>query len=105
MGKKLPLLKPREVQANLRSLGFVHKRTDGSHETWERAADKVRRRAVVTVDVGKKQFDKFLMKNMIRQSLLSQEEFCSGVLDHPGSDPISEFIPNPISATEEDENA
>jgi predicted RNA binding protein YcfA (HicA-like mRNA interferase family) len=105
MGKRLPLLKPREVQANLRSLGFVHKRTDGSHETWERAADKVRRRAVVTVDVGKKQFDKFLMKNMIRQSLLSQDEFCSGVLDHQDSDSVPQFITKPISAIEEDENA
>src|ERR1051326_9499653 len=81
MGKKLPLLKPREVQANLRSLGFVYKRTDGSHEAWERAADGTRERAVVTVDVGKRQFDKYLMKMMIRQSKLTQEQFCSGVLN------------------------
>src|SRR5260370_25550655 len=56
MGNKLPLLKPREVQGNLRALGFVHKRTDGSHETWERLADAIiPERKIVQVDVAKKQ--------------------------------------------------
>jgi predicted RNA binding protein YcfA (HicA-like mRNA interferase family) len=107
MGNKLPLLKPREVEANLKSLGFVHKRTDGSHATWERAADKVRRRAIVTVDRGKKQFDAYLMKMMIRQSLLSREEFCTGVLNEPEPEPGPEPEPiaDPIPITEEDENA
>jgi len=103
MGNKLPLLKPREVEANLKLLGFVHKRTDGSHATWERAAGKGRRRAIVTVDLGKKQFDAFLMKMMIRQSLLSREEFCSGVLNE--SEPDPEPVADPIPVTEEDENA
>jgi hypothetical protein len=53
----------------------------GSHKQYVKAADRTRRRAIVTVDVGKNQFDKWLMKSMIRQSLLTQEEFCSGVLD------------------------
>jgi predicted RNA binding protein YcfA (HicA-like mRNA interferase family) len=97
MGKKLPLLKRREVEANLKSLGFIYKRTDGSHATYERVADKVRRRAVVTVDVGKVQFDAYLMKMMIRQSLLSQEEFCSGVLNQPN--------PAQKPTTKGDENA
>jgi hypothetical protein len=30
------------------------------------------------IDVGKKQFDKFLMKSMIRQSGFTAQEFCSG---------------------------
>lgn len=80
MGHKLPLLKPRQVQANLRSLGFAHKRTVGSHEQWVREADGTRARALVTVDVGKDQFSKRLMKMMIRQSLFSAGEFCSGIV-------------------------
>jgi predicted RNA binding protein YcfA (HicA-like mRNA interferase family) len=83
MGWKLPLLKPREVEANLRALGFTLKRQEGSHRQYERAADGVRPRSVVTVDVGKKQFSKDLMKSMIRQSNFTAEEFCSGVAKHP----------------------
>jgi predicted RNA binding protein YcfA (HicA-like mRNA interferase family) len=83
MGKKLPLLKPREVEANLRALGFVHDRTVGSHKQYVRAADGVRLRAIVTVDVAQDQFSKRLMKSMIRQSLFAQEEFCSGVMNAP----------------------
>ena len=83
MGKKLPLLKPREVEANLKSLGFNHARTVGSHKIYVRPADGVRRRAVVPVDVGHDQFSANLMKNMIRESLFSQEEFCSGVVNEP----------------------
>jgi predicted RNA binding protein YcfA (HicA-like mRNA interferase family) len=97
MGNKLPLLKPREVEANLKSLGFVHARTVGSHKQYVRAADGVRQKAVVTVDVGKTQFSKELMKNMIRQSLFAQEEFCSGKMNEPP--PLPEPVP------EEDENA
>jgi predicted RNA binding protein YcfA (HicA-like mRNA interferase family) len=89
MGKKFPLLKPREVEANLRSLGFVHDRTVGSHKQYVRAADGVRLRAIVTVDVGQKQFSIRLMKSMIRQSLFTQEEFCSGVMNAPPK-PVAE---------------
>jgi predicted RNA binding protein YcfA (HicA-like mRNA interferase family) len=81
MGSKLPLLKPREVQANLRALGFTHRRTDGSHETWERLADRIMpERKVVQVDNKIKQFDPFLMKSMIRQSGFTREEFCTGTV-------------------------
>jgi predicted RNA binding protein YcfA (HicA-like mRNA interferase family) len=83
MGKKLPLLKPREVRANLKSLGFTHKRTVGSHEIWERPADELHLRAVVEVDAGHQQFSAWLMKMMIRESKLTQEEFCSGRLNPP----------------------
>jgi predicted RNA binding protein YcfA (HicA-like mRNA interferase family) len=83
MGRKLPLLKPREVEANLRALGFAHDRTVGSHKQYVRAADGVRLRAIVTVDVAQTQFSKRLMKSMIRQSLFTQKEFCSGVMNAP----------------------
>jgi predicted RNA binding protein YcfA (HicA-like mRNA interferase family) len=79
MGWKLPLLTPREVRQNLRELGFYHKRTEGSHEHWERPADSVLlERKLVTVDVAEHQFRHKLMKHMIRQSGFTAEEFCSG---------------------------
>jgi predicted RNA binding protein YcfA (HicA-like mRNA interferase family) len=80
---KLPLLTPREVEANLKGLGFVFKTQRGSHKQYERVATASCKRAVVTVDVGHSQFSKELMKRMIRQSLLTKEEFCSGVLNKP----------------------
>jgi predicted RNA binding protein YcfA (HicA-like mRNA interferase family) len=91
MGKKLPLLKPREVEANLKALGFVHARTVGSHKQYVRAADGTRVRAIVTVDVGKTQFSARLMKSMIRQSLCTQEQFCSGVMNEPA--PAAKPVP------------
>jgi predicted RNA binding protein YcfA (HicA-like mRNA interferase family) len=97
MGGKLPLLKPREVEANLRLLGFVHDRTVGSHKQYVRAADGVRLRAIVTVDVAQNQFSKRLMKSMIRQSRCTQKEFCSGVMDAP--------TPAPKPVAEGDKNA
>jgi predicted RNA binding protein YcfA (HicA-like mRNA interferase family) len=77
---KLPLLTPREVRANLTKLGFTHKRTDGSHETWQRPADAAHIRAVVTVDAAESRFGPWLMTKMIGQSKLTKEEFCSGQL-------------------------
>ncbi len=97
MGYKIPLLKPREVRANLRALGFEHRRTVGSHEQWVREADGTRIRAFVTVDAGKDQFSKGLMKMMIRQSLFSAEEFCSGVMK------VANSAPKPV--TEGNKNA
>jgi predicted RNA binding protein YcfA (HicA-like mRNA interferase family) len=98
MGKRLPKLKLREVKANLTSLGFRWKRTDGSHETWERAADGTRKRATVTVDKGKTEFDDFLMKSMIRQSLFSRDEFCTGIAKK--SAPTVTPVPDPAPATD-----
>jgi predicted RNA binding protein YcfA (HicA-like mRNA interferase family) len=88
---KLPLLTPREVEANLKALGFVFKTQRGSHKQYERAATASCIRAVVTVDVGHSRFSKDLMKRMIRQSLLTQKEFCSGVLNKPA--PASKPVP------------
>lgn len=78
MGKKLPLLKSKEVEANLLSLGFNFKKQVGSHKQYERPADGARQRKIVTVDVSKGQFGPELMKSMIRQSGFSIDEFCSG---------------------------
>lgn len=81
MGYRIPVLKPGEVKGNLRALGFTHKRTNGSHETWERLSDKIMpQRMVVTVDNKVKEFDSFLMKSMIRQSGFEPEEFCAGTV-------------------------
>lgn len=74
MGQRsYPLLKPREVLAILRSLGFSFKRQDGSHAQYERAADSTRRRSVVTVDMGVRDFGERLIKSMIRQSNHTKE--------------------------------
>jgi predicted RNA binding protein YcfA (HicA-like mRNA interferase family) len=82
MGKKLPHLRPREVEANIKGLGFVYKRTNGSHETWERLADAIiPQRKIVQVDVAISQFDDRLMKSMIRQSGFTADEFCTGVMN------------------------
>lgn len=87
MGKLL-LLTPREVEANLRNLGFVFKNQVGSHKQYEKSATATRKRAVVTVDVGYARFSKEGMKRMIRQSLYSKEEFCSGDADDAVSAPL-----------------
>lgn len=79
MGWRLPLLTPREVRANLKSLGFYHKSTRGSHEHWERPADHILpQRKLVTVDAAESQFREKLMKLMIRESGFDKYEFCSG---------------------------
>lgn len=67
--------------------------------------------------MGHKQFSANIMKNMIRESLFSQEEFCSGVMKQPKpastneSEPKIEFDlnpepePTPEPVTEEEEDA
>jgi len=80
MGYKLPLLKPAEVVRNLEKLRFTFKRQDGSHAHYERPADSIMIRRVVTVDMAKRSgFSRDLMKSMIRQSGFDAEEFCTGV--------------------------
>jgi predicted RNA binding protein YcfA (HicA-like mRNA interferase family) len=79
MGRKFPVLKPKDVVANLEGLGFKFKRQDGSHAQYERLADATKKRAVVTVDMAMSSgFSKDLTKSMIRQSLFDKEEFYSG---------------------------
>jgi len=91
---KLPLLTPREVKANLESLGFVFKNQVGSHAQYEKAATATHKRAVVTVDTGYSCFSKDGMQRMIRQAKVagcSKEEFCSGA--------AKKVIPTPAPVT------
>src|SRR5580704_15576301 len=73
--KKYPPLTPSEVEAILRGLKFEFKRQEGSHRHYERPADGLRPRSVVTVDMTEKEFDDFLIKSMIRQSNFTREQF------------------------------
>lgn len=68
-----PPLKPREVVKILRTRGFVLDRTDGDHRQY--VCVRGGRKYVVTVDMGQKDFDPFLIKSMIRQSGLSKDDF------------------------------
>jgi predicted RNA binding protein YcfA (HicA-like mRNA interferase family) len=73
--RRYPPLTPSEVVAILRALGFSLKRQDGSHAQYERGADGLRERALVTVDMAVTEFWEELMRSMIRQSRFSREEF------------------------------
>lgn len=76
MGKRShPPLTPSEVEAIVLALGFQFKRQEGSHAQFERGADGVRPRSVVTIDKAEKEFDGYLLKSMIRQSNYTREEF------------------------------
>ena len=59
----------------VRALGFFFNRQEGSHAHYERAADGVRPRCVVTVDMSVSPFSIDLIKSMIRQSGFSREGF------------------------------
>lgn len=72
---KYPSLSPSEVEAILRALGFTARSTEGSHRHYERVKDDSRPRSVVTVDLAEREFYDFLMKNMIRQSNFTRDEF------------------------------
>lgn len=73
--RKYPPLTPNEVVSILQSLGFNLKRKTGSHFHYERPADSEKPRALVTVDMSVSEFWEELIKNMIRQSRFSREEF------------------------------
>jgi predicted RNA binding protein YcfA (HicA-like mRNA interferase family) len=76
MGKrKYPPLTPSEVIAILGALGFSEKNRVGDHRQYEREADGARPRSIVTVDMGQKDFDDFLLSSMVRQSNFSRDEF------------------------------
>ena len=76
MGKRrTPSLKPSDVVAILRALGFAFKNQEGSHAQYECPAGGGFPRSVVTVDMHGGDFDDFLMKSMIRQSNRTVEQF------------------------------
>jgi predicted RNA binding protein YcfA (HicA-like mRNA interferase family) len=73
-----PQLDREEVEAILKDIGFTPKRTRGSHTQWEGYTKGVRR--IVTVDHMKSRKEKYghdLLRNMIEQSGLTNQEFYS----------------------------
>jgi predicted RNA binding protein YcfA (HicA-like mRNA interferase family) len=78
MSGKYPPLTPAEVEKILERAGFTLKRTSGSHNQWEGTVKGMRR--LVTVDQlsrSSETFGKKLMKSMIRQSGMTNDEFYS----------------------------
>jgi predicted RNA binding protein YcfA (HicA-like mRNA interferase family) len=75
--RKYPPLTTAEVREILTVRNFVQVRQVGSHEQWERQADGVRLRAIVTVDCAISPYGDKLLKSMIRQSGLTRDEFYS----------------------------
>jgi predicted RNA binding protein YcfA (HicA-like mRNA interferase family) len=76
MGKRgTPPLEPSEVIAILKALDFRYARTAGSHAHYIRLAEGKRLAALVSVDTHYKQFDDDLIKNMIRQSTFTKDQF------------------------------
>jgi predicted RNA binding protein YcfA (HicA-like mRNA interferase family) len=76
MGKRrYPPISPSEVKAIVLALGFRHKRTQGSHEHYEREATDDLPRKIVTIDMHYDEFDDDLIKSMIAQSGYSRDKF------------------------------
>ena len=73
--RRRPPLTPAEVISILVALGFKFDRQGGSHRHYERLADEIRPRSIVTVDASVDTFSDDLMKSMIRQSNHTREEF------------------------------
>ncbi len=73
--RRYPPLSPGEVVAILISLGFTFRGQEGSHAHYERKADDLIPRSVVTVDMAERDFGEFLMQNMIRQSNHLRDRF------------------------------
>jgi predicted RNA binding protein YcfA (HicA-like mRNA interferase family) len=72
------LLDRDDVESILKKLGFIPKRTKGSHTQWEGYTSGVRR--IVTVDHMKSRKEKYghlLTRKMIEQSGLNKSEFYS----------------------------
>jgi YcfA-like protein. len=78
MGKNYPLLDREQVEFILKKLKFTEKRITSSHSQWEGYTKGVRR--IVTVDHLKSKKEKYghrLLRDMIKQSGLTKEEFYS----------------------------
>ncbi|MFN9621720.1 MAG: type II toxin-antitoxin system HicA family toxin [Cyanobacteriota bacterium] len=73
MGFRRKQLTCKDVKKILKSLGFSHDRTEGSHEQW--VGYKNGRKILVTVDCPKAPFDAWLLKAMVRQSGYSKDEW------------------------------
>ena len=73
--RRYPPLTPAEVAAIVEALGFRFKRQTRSHAHYEREADAVRPRRVVTVDMSMREFSERIIRSMIQQSRSSREDF------------------------------
>jgi hypothetical protein len=73
--RKYPTLTLGEIRSILECLGFKVARSESSHEHWEHAKTDAYHRSIVTVDTNYAQFDVSRIKNMIRQSNRTREEF------------------------------
>jgi predicted RNA binding protein YcfA (HicA-like mRNA interferase family) len=73
--KRYPTLTVGEIRSILEGLGFKEVRSDSSHEHWEHEKTNRHPRSIVTVDTNYAQFDVSRIKNMIRQSQHTREEF------------------------------
>lgn len=68
-----PPLTCKDVKRTLKSLGFTHRNTEGSHENWIREEPKPFRK--VTVDCPKAPFSQILIELMARQAGMTKKEF------------------------------
>lgn len=68
-----PPLTCKDVKKTLKSLGFVHRNTEGSHENWVRDEPKPFRK--VTVDCPKAPFSQILIELMARQAGMTKKQF------------------------------
>ena len=76
MPKKYPPLTPSDLVAILKAWGFKYDRSKGDHDQYEGYIKGKRR--LVSVDMGQKDFDDFLVKSMVEQSGLTRVQFyCS----------------------------
>ena len=66
---KLPALKPRQVTRILEKAGFSFERQKGSHKIY------IKREIGITVPIHNKDLRKGTLRNIIRQSGLTLEEF------------------------------
>jgi predicted RNA binding protein YcfA (HicA-like mRNA interferase family) len=95
--RRYPTLTPAEVVAILKAHKFSKKNEVGTHAQYECSKTSEYPRSVVTVDMGYREFDDGLIKNMIRQSNRSRELFYGATkrTASRASVPFLKLIPSP----------
>lgn len=96
--RKYPPLSPSEVISILKALGFSKARVESSHAHYEKDACPRYPRSVVTVDTNYKEFDESRIKNMIRQSNRTREDFYAATKSTARKASLS--FSNPIPSSE-----
>jgi len=77
MHKALASLSSRDIERVLKKFGFLLNRQHGSHQQFVGFIKGTKRR--VTVVAGHKEFPKEILRSMIRQSGLSEEEWLEAI--------------------------